>query len=357
MTTATTFTHRKGGHCGTSALRDLLEFHGLGYGPAPLSEGMVLGLGGGLAFAFADDVPIFGGDGARLPIYLNGRSDRFEADLCRNLGIGFDLRRTDDPAEGWRWLREELDEGRPTMVWANMRDLDYQRVKLDNTRHDIVVIDYDEDDGAAVVADYAFEEIQRCSLESLARARAASAFPGRTQHGTWVMEFPDALPDLRTAVASGIRGAVRTMRTEDEMAWQIRDGRGHSTTVPYRQGLRAIDALVESYASWPQRFGAGLRDALKLLFLLIELAGTGGSFYRAFQSEFLETAAELLDDAALAEVGAAYARTAAAWTHLARTVRTGLPLAAHRAGALALAEARERERESVALMERWVARA
>jgi len=44
--------HRRAGHCGSGALRDLLEFHRLSWSDRPLSEGMVFGLGAGLGFAY-----------------------------------------------------------------------------------------------------------------------------------------------------------------------------------------------------------------------------------------------------------------------------------------------------------------
>ena len=38
------FPHQLAGHCGSGALRDLLEFHGLDFGRGPLSEGAAFGL-------------------------------------------------------------------------------------------------------------------------------------------------------------------------------------------------------------------------------------------------------------------------------------------------------------------------
>jgi hypothetical protein len=354
---AHTFVHRKGGHCGSSALRDLLEHHGLRYGPEPLSEGMVFGLSGALAFAFAENVAAFDNPDISLPLYLNGRSEDLEECLCRHLGIGVDLRRTDDPEEAWEWLRERLDDGEPTMVWANMKDLDYQRVRLDNTRHDIVVTRYDLDEGIALVADHDFDDLQRCSLDSLARARGAQKFPGPQRHATWITSFPDLLPDLREAVAAGLGRAVATMRCEDTIAWRIWDGSGGYATVPYRQGLNGLGGLIESCESWPERFGEdGLRPVLKLLHVLLERAGTGGGFYRAFQATFLSEAAELLGDEPLRDLARAYAELAREWRDLAWAVRKGEPRTAHAEGLRRLRRARGLEERGTELMESWLAR-
>ena len=64
------------------------------------------------------------------------------------------------------------------MVWADIQHLEYLRVKLQMTMHDIVVTGYDEAEGVAFIADNDRDEIQRCSLPALARARNSQAFPG-----------------------------------------------------------------------------------------------------------------------------------------------------------------------------------
>ncbi len=40
------YLHRRGGHCGSGALRDLTEWAQLGWGTETLSEGLVFTLGG-----------------------------------------------------------------------------------------------------------------------------------------------------------------------------------------------------------------------------------------------------------------------------------------------------------------------
>jgi hypothetical protein len=348
------FAHRKGGHCGSSALRDLLEHHGLTYGTEPISEGMVFGLAGALAFAFAEDVaPFFDNPDISLPLYLNGRSEDLEQTLCGHLGVRLDLRRSDDPADGWRWLRDELDAARPTMVWANMKDLSYQRVRLDNARHDIVVVAYDGERGEAIVADHDFDDLQRCSLESLARARSANAFPGSPRHATWVMRFPKRLPDLSDAVESALRKTIATMRCEELLAWEVTDG-ATASQQPYRQGLRGTRAFTDSFASWPERFGDDLAASLRLLYVLVERAGTGGGFYRAFQARFLEESAELLDDPALRRAADTYRELADTWRRVARSARSRPAPAAHAAALREVWRACELEERGVERLEAWV---
>ena len=78
------------------------------------------------------------------PLYLVGRGGELELDLDlpRRLGGAAEQRVTDDPAEGWSWVRAEIEGGRPVMLWADIAELPYLRVKLSMSRHDIVVIGF-----------------------------------------------------------------------------------------------------------------------------------------------------------------------------------------------------------------------
>src|SRR3546814_4311559 len=124
------YPHRIGGHCGSGALRDLLEWAGLGW-DGPPSEGLVFALGGALGLSYVRSVGLF------PPLYLVGRGGELELDLPRRLGAAAEQRVTDDPAEGWSWVRAEIEGGRPVMLWADIDELPYMRAKLSMKRHDI----------------------------------------------------------------------------------------------------------------------------------------------------------------------------------------------------------------------------
>src|SRR3954471_14057106 len=291
------FPHRRSGHCGSGAFRDLLEFHGLSWNGAPLSEGMVFGLSGGIGcfyYELAEMDP---------PLYLVGRTGGLERGVCDHLGIDLDLRRTDDGDEAWRWLREQLDAGRPTMVNADIQELDYLRVKLSNTMHDIVVTAYDQADGVALIADNDREEIQRCGLESLARARGSQGFPGPSHHATWVMRFPGELPDPNVSVKRALRQAVANMREDGEALATIGAG----------SGLDHIGRFAASYERWPETFGERLPSALRGLWVFIVKAGTGGAMFRSLQAGFLRESADMLGNAAVATAADAYDELAGEW--------------------------------------------
>jgi hypothetical protein len=309
------------GHCGSGAFRDLLEFHGLSwFGDQPMSEAMAFGLGGGLG-CFFYELPEMD-----PPLYLVGRGGGLERGVCEHLEIDLDLRKTDDPDEAWAWLRDELDAGRPTMVNADIRELDYLRVKLSNTMHDIVVTGYDADEGVALIADNDREEIQRCSIESLQRARGSQGFPGPSHHATWVMRFPERLPEARVAIERAVKRSATNMTESAEGLAGLEPG----------CGLDHVERLAASYPEWPERYGqARLGKALGGLWVFIVKAGTGGAMFRSLQAGFLRESAELLDDSGLAAAASVYEELAGEWVALAdaaAAARDGDAPAAHEAG-------------------------
>jgi hypothetical protein len=311
-TSVEAFPHRRGAHCASSALRDLLEHHSLSYFEAPLSEGFVFGLGGGLDFLYTDHAD------APLPVYLLGRSNGFEADLCRHLGVELDVRSTEDAALGWAWLRDELQAGRPTMVFADIKHLEYLDVRLHNSHHDVVVVADDPGEGRVWVADHDRDRLEPCSYGSLARARNSDGFPGPNRHTTWIARFPERLPDPRRAVADAIGTAVRNMRAQ-----------APPLGTPYAVGLDGVQAFAGAYPEWPARFDGRLPRALKALRLFIARAGTGGALFRSLWADFLAEAADLLGDRSLAGPARTYRELSESWAELARRARGPDPAAAH----------------------------
>lgn len=336
MTATETFPHRRAGHCGSGALRDLLEHEGLDYGDGPLSEGSVFGLSGTLGFLYVELAQL------RPPVYLVGRTAHLERDLPAHLGGSVEIRATDDPEEGWANVRAEIDAGHPPMVWADIKHLDYLRVQMHNTRHDIVVVGYDEDEGIAWIADNDRDELQACSLESLRRARNSDAFPGPNRNTVFVYRWPERLRDLRAAARDGVRRAVDNMRG---------DGGDAVAGLPGSTGLAGVAAFADAYQRWPETFGDGLEAALSGLRVFIVKAGTGGAMFRSLQARFLRDTAEALGDARLRAAADAYDELTSAWIALADTAA-----ARDHAGGVALVrDVAARECRGVEHLERWLA--
>lgn len=328
------FGHSRAGHCASGSLRDVLAFHGLDFGHGPLSEGMCFGLGSGLGFLYAA-VPTI-----TPPIYIVGRTEALEEDFATNLGVPLTVRETDDPATGLSWVRDELERGRPPIVWSDIAELEYLRVRMSNTRHALVVVAIDEDTGVALLADNDREDLQPCSLDSLARARASQGFPNANRHRTLIYDWPERLASPPDAIARAITGSITNMR----------DGGARLGGLDAPAGLLGVDHFAVDYAMWPETFGEALPDVLSALSIFIVKAGTGGALFRSLYAEFLADSAGLLDDPLLAGTAETARELADSWRRLARCARAG----DHAAGLPELASVVTGEHRLVADLEQWI---
>ena len=318
------YPHRRAGHCGSGALRDLFEWAGLGWAGPP-EEGLVFALGGALGFTYLRS------PGLSPPIYLVGRGADLEVDTLRRIGAGVDMRQSDDPVLGWRWVVDELGAGRPVMVWADIGRLPYLRVRLRMSRHDIVVIGYDDHAHTAFVADNDRDDIQEVPYEALAQARASTAFPVPTRHTTFAVNWPSKLPDLGFTAADAFAASARSMRS------------GSAELIPAAalpagavggSGLEGIKVFADDVAVWPEVFDEQtLEAALRALPVFIEKAGTGGGLFRKLQARGCEKVSQLLGQPKLVAAKVAVHMCALAWRAVAREAAADAPLHVRAAGA------------------------
>jgi hypothetical protein len=277
------FRHRVADHAASGALRDLLEHHRVSYAPEPLSEGAIFGLSGALDLSVRIAGPV-----AVPPIDLDGRALSMELDLCRHLGLQAEWVATDDPGAGWDQLRRELDAGQPTLLRADPGELDYHDARHHDTRHAVIVTGCDVQAGVVWVADRCFADPQRCTLTSLAAARASRGWPEPVRHGLLRLRRPDRLAEPRAAVAAALGRVARAMRNPP------RHEHPH-----VRSGLAGIDALAEAWPRLPELAGARLGETLAALRFRIHDGGSGGALYRSLQARFEHDAAALLGSAQL----------------------------------------------------------
>lgn len=280
------YRHEFAGHCGSGALRDLTEWAGIHFDERPPDEGLVFALGGALDFSYVRSSTL------QPPIYLVGRSADLEDEYLRRVGARFEARATDDAHLGWKWVTEQLDAGTPVMVWADIAELPYLRARLSMSRHDVVIVGYDDARGTAFVVDNDRDEVQAVPYRNLRRARASTGFPIPTRHTTYIVEWPTSAPDLRLAAGSAF------VRSADVMVG-ARPG-PPIVDIPSCEfeatGLAGVAAFAEDMKEWPFLFDdEDLEVALFALSAFIQKAGTGGGLFRKLQAQGCRTIAALLD--------------------------------------------------------------
>jgi hypothetical protein len=309
----------RGRHPDTTALARLLAALGV-TDPAsgrPLGEPMVLGLTGGIGFAYfvfeyQDLATLY--LGGRINPYVHKR-DATEAALTR-LGVPVQVRRTSGPATAERQLRDALDQGHPVIATVDPARLHDRAVPAEQagmTPQDVLV---DLDGDAPVLWDLAPTPIP-LTWPELAEARAGVR---SARHRLVVAEPPPAPIDLARAAAAGIADTWSGMLDPPMTNFGV-------------PGLtRWADLLTtpRNPKGWPRLLATPARQFQFLTWLYdwIETAGTGGGFFRAMYAQFLKEAAGPLDRPELTTLAADYRTLATTWTALADTaVAADRPLA------------------------------
>jgi len=280
------YVHTPGHHCGSTALRNLLGFHGV-----EISEEMAFGIGAGACFYY---VAL---EDASPTRWFNGRTARLEENFGELTGAALELRTFEQGnGEAWEAARREVDAGRPVLLLTDLYYLDHYGNSAHFPGHAVVLAGYDEE--YAHLSDTGFEQLQTTTpLEDLDRARH-SGHPAYPLSGHMFVASGEVTGEqLRAAIPAAIERAARAMVETEFREFS---------------GLGAIERLAAEAGSWPEvtedwqwcaRFG----------YQVIERRGTGGGAFRLMYSRFLEEAG--CPEAPLA------ADAAARWTDLATALR------------------------------------
>jgi hypothetical protein len=276
------YVHTPGNHCGSTALRNLLGFHGI-----EVSEEMAFGLGAGAGFyylAMEDTSP---------SRWLNGRTARLEESFRDLTGAALELRTFpgEEAGQAWGAAKAEIDAGNPALLLTDIYHLDHYGNSAHFPGHAVILAGYDDE--VAYLSDTGFEELQTTSLEHLDQARRSAhpAFP-MEGHLFTVSDSVDAA-QLRAAIPAAIERAASEMLEP-----------------PFGEfgGLPALERLAAEAGSWPEAV-EDWQWCARFAYQVIERRGTGGGAFRLMYSRFLAEARR--EEAPLA------AEAAARWTELA----------------------------------------
>jgi hypothetical protein len=277
------YVHTPGHHCGSTALRNLLGFHGA----ANLSEEMAFGLGAGACFYY------LALEDASPTRWFNGRTARLEESFSELTGGMLQLRTFEEGDDGaWDAARAEIDAGNPVLLLTDLYHLDHYGNSAHFPGHAVVLAGYDEQ--CVHLSDTGFEQLQVTTrLEDLDKARHSShpAYPlaGHmfTASGGVTQE------QLRAAIPAAIDRAAQAMVAPEFGEFS---------------GLGAVERLAQEAGSWPE-VAEDWQWCARFGYQVIERRGTGGGAFRLMYSRFLEEAGR--PEAPLA------AEAAAHWTELA----------------------------------------
>jgi hypothetical protein len=279
----------------------------------PLSEAMVLGVGGGLGAGYI--LWEFKAHDLRTLVFGFRNSwqypDRWATKTCRRLGVPAAVHETGSTSRAEQELGSAVGQGVPAIVWADQQLLGYRHLPAwleGYGGHPVTVYGIDDDAGTALVDDRNTAPLT-VPLDALAAARARV---GSYRHRLLVLDAPAAELDsdrLRTAVRDGLAEQVEHLSK-----------RSDSFSLPaFRKWARLLTGSGNAKA-WPKVFAdrVSLFDACLSVYENLEpAAGSGGGNLRGLYAQFLEEAAGLLDAPTLSGTAGAYREAAARWHQVA----------------------------------------
>ena len=301
---------------------------------APLTESMILGIGGGLGAGYI--LWEFRSHGS--PYLTLGFSNRWQypgvpgwlGTTLERLGIRADVHETGGQVGARASLDRILDDGRSVIAFIDQQVLGIwgQPDELAGYSGYQVVVSGRAKDGAYLIDDRGSAPLE-ISPETLAAARAR------------IGSFKHRLVDPRSEPQSIAPGRLREM-VEAGLADQVDHLRSPSDSfsLPAWRKWSRLMTDTRNAKAWPRVFpdGAGLFGALLSIAESVDGdAGVFGGHLRALYATFLDDAAALLDRPALGTAAVAWREAADQWDDLAdAAVPADIPGAAE---ALAAAEA------------------
>jgi hypothetical protein len=263
------YEHTMAAHCETGTISGLLRHAGL-----QLSEPMVLGITGGIFFAYLKirSVP--------FPTFVvRSAPGSILKNMTKRVKVGFHVTKYRDPERAQAELDRLIEAGTPVAVQVDMFHMDYipAYMRIHFNGHFVTVIGKAGD--TYTVSDCYHPRIAEVTGQALRKARFAKgdlAPKGTMFH---VDSVPNA-PELRKPVIQGLRSSARNMV---------------GLPVPFL-GVKGIRLFAKKVLEWP----ALARDEVQLsheimnINVILEERGTGGAGFRFMFASFLREAAGVL---------------------------------------------------------------
>ena len=296
------YRNHPGEHCGSVAMRSLLEH----YCALRLPEDVVFGLGAGVATVYLE-MP-----GMQPSAMVAGRTLSMETDLAHALGVDYEERAESDDAKAWQDVRDEVLAGRPTMLSGDIFYLDYREYKVHFPGHRFVLLGFDDEREVAQIADRINEEPETCSYGALFKSRNPPE--GLSTQNLWGrFNSGDVKNDLPTANRIALRTCSKRMLGE------LNDGSGSFGGVSDEQapvGVAALRRFAEEVPRWREREDADFLASYNGS--VIEKFGNGGGNFRRLYAGYLEWARELDPDSVPAQAPPLAWQAAERWTAIAK---------------------------------------
>jgi hypothetical protein len=304
------FNHLPGATPDLGALKNALDYHGVTnpYTGRPYTEAMLFGLGGGVGIIYFTFT--FGGTAT---MYIGTRDVRkagttsYPQAAAERVGCTVTVKESAGLKSAEANLLTALDSGTPAIVWCDLASLPYSGLPQELVKYfEHTILVYGLQDGKAHIADR--DPVPHLiTAEQLAFSRSQIT---SQKNRILYLAPPTAPPDLRSGIRDAIQSCVRGMLEPAITNFGLPGLQKWADRLPDRKEKQG----------WPRLFlpaGDDLFGALTWAYNYIEHFGTGGQGSRGLYAGFLDEAAAILDEPALAAAAAEYRLCATLWSDLA----------------------------------------
>jgi hypothetical protein len=283
----------------------------------PISEGLVLGVGGGLGAGYIlwEFNATKGTD--RKVVTLGFRNqwqypDRWYAKVCQRLGVAVQIHETTGVAKARQLLDQAIDDGIPAITFVSTADLPYWHLPTEQSGwwgYPITV--YGKEGDRYLVDD---RNVGRLTIGADDLAAARSRIP--SYKNRVVVADPAASELDEEQLVAGVRAGV-----EEQLAHLSE--KSTSFSLPAFDKWARMLTDTKNAKSWSKVFadGDGLVDALVSVCEQVEDRGQFGGSLRGLYSEFLDHAGRLLH-VDLSEPAGACMVAAERWLEVAAVCRS-----------------------------------
>lgn len=296
-------------HSDTAVLRNALTRQSLGdpRTDQPLSEAMILGIGGGLGAGYI----LWEFDKYDSALIVLGFRNRwnytadFLKNACERLNVEVDMRETTSVKKAQANLDDALRASGTALLWTDKASLPHHGLPPSQKGHIIHLIRVEEDGDATYIVDDLSASPWSLSRDALALAR--EPIPSNKQRSISLQ--PAENFDLPSAVRAGIDDHISHLSRSSE-----------SFSLPVYQKWAKLMTHPKNKKSWRVVFArrAGLYLTLRTVYEGITLDGTEGAGLRDMYADFLMEAQTILD-IDLSSAVERYRACAAEWRALAET--------------------------------------
>lgn len=267
---ATQFKHRMAAHCETGTIMSMLNHAGLS-----ISEPMVLGVAGGIFFAYLHTSRF-----AFPMIVTRSKPGDIRKKISKRLGAEFVNYTFRNPQKAQQQLDALLAEAIPVSVQVDMFNMDYipPYMRAHFNGHFIIIVG--KENGSYTVSDCYYKDLAPLNSQSLEKARFAKGDLAPKGLMYYIKNVPQH-PDLNNAIIHGIKDACRNML---------------KIPIPFL-GIKGIRRFAQKVVDWPRlaRDEEHLSHEIMSINVSLEERGTGGAGFRFMYATFLQEAAKILN--------------------------------------------------------------